>query len=168
MVMLVTLWVLAWGELSLANVISGTAVAAVLLLAFPLSRRTERHLRLSASGAARLTIYVLVQLVGSNIVMTRAILRRRPGIAQGILAHHLQQPSEQVVTIMTSVIALSPGTMTVDVDPDSSTIYVHFLFLHDVPAARASLDRLEHLTVRTLSAPAPRRRSLRHPQKELP
>jgi multicomponent Na+:H+ antiporter subunit E len=155
--LLVALWLLAWGEVNLANVVSGIAVAVVLLIAFPPLRRVEGHLRLHPAGAARLALYVLGQLVVSNVVMTRAILRRRPGVRQGILAHRLQQPSEQVATLMTTVIALSPGTMTVDVDDESSTIYVHFLFLHDVPAARESLRRLEGLTTRTLSAPAPAR-----------
>ena len=48
---------------------------------------------------------------------------------------------------MTSVIALSPGTMTVDVDRESTTIYVHFFRLRDLAAARASLARLERLVV---------------------
>ena len=51
---------------------------------------------------------------------------------------------------MTSVISLSPGTMIVDVDPDATTIYVHFLFLRDIDAARASLVRLESLTRRAI------------------
>jgi multisubunit Na+/H+ antiporter MnhE subunit len=54
---------------------------------------------------------------------------------------------------MSSVIALSPGTMTVDVDPDSTRIYVHFLLLRDVEAARASLVRLERLAAGAISDP---------------
>jgi multisubunit Na+/H+ antiporter MnhE subunit len=53
---------------------------------------------------------------------------------------------------MTSIIALSPGTMTVDVDRGSTTIYVHFLFLDDVAAARASLEQLEQLVSRAIGA----------------
>jgi hypothetical protein len=40
--------------------------------------------------------------------------------------------------------------MTADVDPDSTTIYVHFLLLRDLDAARASLDRLERLASRAI------------------
>jgi hypothetical protein len=42
--------------------------------------------------------------------------------------------------------------MTVDVDRTSSTIYVHFLFLRDVVAARAALERLERLASRVIGA----------------
>ena len=72
----------------------------------------------------------------------------RTATQPGVLAHHLRVPSEHVVTVMTTVIALSPGTMVVDVDRTSSTVYVHFLFLRDLDAARASLDRLERVCER--------------------
>ena len=81
--LLMILWLLAWGEISLANVLSGTAVAAALLIAFPAGRRggDGERLRVSAAGIARLMAYVAIQLVLSNIVMTRQILRRRPAAA---------------------------------------------------------------------------------------
>ena len=143
--LLTALWLLAWGELSLANVLSGVAVAAALLAAFPPSRTRSARARVNVLASAKLVGYVAAQLVTSNIVMTREIIRRRSTTGPGVLAHRLQRPSEHVLTVMTSVIALSPGTMTVDVDRTSSTIYVHFLFLQDVEAARAALEHLERL-----------------------
>ena len=149
-VLLVALWLLAWGEVTVANVLTGVAVAGALLVAFPPGRRIG-HIRLRPLGALRLGGYVVAQLVASNLVMTREIIRRRPSIHPGVLAHRLQRPSEELVTLMTTVIALSPGTMTVDVDPDSTTIYVHFLLLWDVDASRASLTHLEEVCTRALT-----------------
>lgn len=149
--LLVALWLLAWGEASVANIVSGVAVAAALLVAFPPGPRATGGLRFSAMGAGRLAVYVLRQLVISNVVMARQILRRRPDVRPGVLAHRLGQPSEEVVTVMTSVIALSPGTMTVDVDAESRVVYVHFFFLRDLDAARAALIRLEDLAVRAVA-----------------
>jgi multicomponent Na+:H+ antiporter subunit E len=148
---LVALWLLAWGQITLANVLSGVAVAAALLVAFPPATQGSGRVRVNPLGLARIAGYVLAQLVTSNIVMTREILRRRSTIRPGVLSYRLRAPSEEVVTLMTSVIALSPGTMTADVDPGSTTIHVHFLFLHDDEAARASLDRLEQLAWHALT-----------------
>jgi multisubunit Na+/H+ antiporter MnhE subunit len=91
----------------------------------------------------------MIQLVTSNLVMTRQILGRSSGSDPGVLAHRLQRPSVGVITLMSSIIALSPGTMTIDAD--TSTIYVHFFRLHDVDAARRFLAHLEHLIVDALS-----------------
>jgi multicomponent Na+:H+ antiporter subunit E len=149
--LLVVLWILAWGQFTLANVLSGVVVAAVLLLAFP-RRRREGSLRFSAAGIARLAGYVVTQLITSNIVMTRQILRRDTARRPGVLAHRLERPSAHVATVMSWVIALSPGTMTIDVAGDSSVIYVHFYELEDVDAARAYLVRLEHLVTSAIAA----------------
>ncbi len=151
--LLVTLWLLAWGEFSLANVVSGMAVAAGLLAAFPTTRLSRRNFQPTIGGIARLGLYIVAQLVVSNVLMTREILRRRSRLTPGVLAHRLARPSDEVVTIMTSVISLSPGTMTADVDPDGTTIYVHFLLLRDLDAARGGLARLETLVVAALGIP---------------
>ena len=151
--LLVTLWLLAWGEFSIANIVSGIAVAAGLLAAFPATRAARRNLHPSVIGIIRLGLYIVAQLVISNVVVTREILRRRTRLAPGVLAHRLASPSKEVITIMTSVISLSPGTMTADVDPDGAIVYVHFLLLRDVDAARAGLARLEALVIGALGAP---------------
>jgi len=150
--LLVVLWLLAWGELSFANTISGIALASMLLVAFPPHRRHgPRQQRSSLAGITRLIAYVAGQLVVSNVVMARRILGGRAPARPGVVAHSLQEPSDAVATLMTSIIALSPGTMTVDMDRDAGTIYVHFFDLSDLAAARAYLRHLEQLTVAAIA-----------------
>jgi multicomponent Na+:H+ antiporter subunit E len=149
--LLVVLWLLAWGEWSAANLLSGLAVATAIFIAFPLARRRTARVRLHPFGIVRLGGYVIAQLAVSNVLMTRQILRRRPDVRPGVVAHRLRRPSEEAVTVMTSIIALSPGTMTADVDDASTTIYVHFFRLADVADARASLARLERLVTGALT-----------------
>lgn len=160
---LVLLWLLAWGEASLANVLSGIVVAVVLLVAFRPAQHRSSDVRLSPSGTARILGYVIRQLGTSNLVMARQILRPTQA-APGVLVHHLGRPSDEVITVMSSVIALSPGTMTVDVGSDSSTIYIHFFHLDDVESARRSLARLEVLSVAALQGR--RRVQPQHPTVE--
>lgn len=148
--LLVTFWLLAWGKVSVANVASGLVVATVLLVAFPPQRRTSAESKVSALGAARLVLYVLGQLVPSNILVTREILSRRSRIRTGVLAYPLQHPSEEVLSLMAHVIALTPGTMTVEATREPAVLYVHFLLLEDVDRARATVARLERLAVAAL------------------
>lgn len=144
---LVLVWLLAWGDFSVANLISGAAVAVVLLVAFPPERPVDNDAQLHPIGMLRLAGYVARQLVMSNIVMAKQIIRPPRPTRAGVLAHHLDHPTDEVVTVISSVIALSPGTMVVDVAPDSSWIYVHFFHIEDLDAARRELAHLEQLAI---------------------
>jgi multicomponent Na+:H+ antiporter subunit E len=151
---LVLLWLLAWGEASVANVVSGVVVACALLVAFPpRARRSTGRVRLL--GALRLLLYVGGQLVTSNYLVAREILSRRSTVRAGVLAYELRRPSDEVVTLMANVMSLTPGTMTVEATSDPAVLYVHFLLLDDVAGARRAISRLEELAVATIGDGTP-------------
>jgi multicomponent Na+:H+ antiporter subunit E len=142
---LVVLWVLLWGEASPANVLSGVAVSAMLLLAFPGDRRDDavRYV-IRPVAAARLACWFVVQLVGANVLLAREVLRRRSRLRTGVVACPLRTSSSRLTTVITNMIALTPGTMTVEVRDDPRTLYVHVLKLDDdVETVRASVRDLE-------------------------
>ena len=151
--LLVGFWLLAWGEVSVANVVSGWLLAVVLLVAFPFRRRSTTTRRVSLAGAVRLALYVFGQLVPSNVLVTREVLSRRSRIRTGVLAYPLEHPSDEVLSLMAHVIALTPGTMTVEATREPAVIYVHFLLLDDVDQARRMLVRLERLAVGVFGGP---------------
>ena len=151
---LVALWLLAWGEVSLANVASGVVVAVALLLAFPPRARGHEHgARLRPLGALRLVVYVAGQLFTSNYLVAREVLSPRRRVRSGVLAYELQHPSDEVLTLMANVSALTPGTMTVEASREPAVLSVHFLLLEDVGRARRSLARLERLAAGALGHP---------------
>ncbi len=154
--LLVGLWLLAWGDLSVANLLTGTMLAGVLLVAFPLQRRQASGVRLSPVGVGRLVLYVLGQLVPSNVLVAREVVSRRSRVRTGILAYPVQHPSDEVITLIANVIALTPGMMTVETTRDPAVIYVHFLLLNDVEGARRAVAHLERLVVAALGGPPPR------------
>jgi multicomponent Na+:H+ antiporter subunit E len=152
-VLLLAFWLLAWGEISPANVVSGLALATALLIAFPPRRRVAHAHRVSPWGALRLIVYVFGQLITSNLLVAREILSPRSRIRTGVLAYQVQHPSDEVLTLIANVIALTPGTMTVEVTRDPAVIYAHFLLLEDLDDARRTIARLERLVVAALGGP---------------
>src|SRR5262245_731802 len=142
---LLALWLLAWGELSVANIVSGVALIVVLMLAF-LSPR-DRDTRVHPFAMVRLLVYVLGQLVVSNWLVAREIVSPRSRVQTGVVGYRVQQPSDLTLTLMSNILALAPGTMPVDVTNDPPTLYVHFLLLSDVEDARRRMARLETFVV---------------------
>jgi multicomponent Na+:H+ antiporter subunit E len=144
--LLVGLWLLAWGSVSPATVLSGIVLAGGMLIAFPVDR-SRATIRIRPVGAVRLVLYVLGQLVTSNVLVARQILSRDARVHTGVLAYDVQHPTDGVITLMANVIGLTPGTMTVEATRDPGRIYVHFLLLDDVDKARKGIARLERLAV---------------------
>lgn len=150
--LLLAIWLLAWGEVSAANVVTGVLAAAALLLAFPPTAGVG-----SPGGGvrllplARLLGYVAWQLVTSNLLLARRIVAPRAAITSGVIAHEIEGSSDRVLTIITNVIALSPGMMAVDVQHDPDVIRVHHLYRDDEAAHRA-IHHLEVLAVDAFGA----------------
>lgn len=151
--LLMVFWLLAWGEVSAANVGSGLVLITLLFVAFPPRRHTTGNPRFSVFGATRLVLYVLAELVPSNVLVAREVVSRRSRIRTGVVAHHLQHPSEEVLSLMAHVVALTPGTMAVEATRDPPVLYLHFLLLEDLDQARRRAARLERLAVAALGGP---------------
>jgi multicomponent Na+:H+ antiporter subunit E len=136
--LLLAIWLLAWGEVSLVNVLTGIAASALLLVTFPPSAGVGvpgggiRPLALLKLGA-----HVVWQLVTSNLLLARRIVAPRTEIWTGVIEYALEQEDDRVLTIITNIIALSPGMMAVDVEHDPDVIRVHHLYRDDEEAHRA-------------------------------
>ncbi len=157
-VVLVAVWLLAWGDFSVPQLVAGSVLAAGLLLAFPpppVPAGTRARVRPLA--LVRLVGYVVGNLVMSNLLVAREILSRGSRVRTGVIAHRLAAPSELILTLVANIIALTPGTMTVEVTRDPAVVYVHFLLLADVDEARRTIARLEALTVGAFPPRDPRR-----------
>jgi multicomponent Na+:H+ antiporter subunit E len=149
---LTAVWVLLWGSLTVANVATGALVSLALLAVFPLERRRRgTTIVLRPVAAVRLAAYFVTQLVASNVAVTWQVIRPRPALRTGIIACPLHTRSPGLITAITNMLALSPGTITVDVmtpeAPGNPTIFVHVLKLDDLDAARQQVARLERFVI---------------------
>jgi multicomponent Na+:H+ antiporter subunit E len=139
-VWLTVVWVGLWGSVTAANVLGGLAVSLVLV----------GLLRPSPAGAPAvvapgallaLVLRFLADLVVSSLQVARLVLRRRVELQQGIVAVRVPGASDTLLTVLADAISLTPGTLTVDVDRPSATLYVHALDVGEGPQAVERLRR---------------------------
>lgn len=151
---LVVIWTLLWGELSTANVVSGGVVAALVLIAFPVDHdiTAVRH-RPRPTAALALGAFFVSDLLQSTVLTALHVVRRHPGMSTGIVACPLRVQNDGLVTFMANVIALSPGTMPIEVAYNPHVIYVHSLRTRDPDDVRRFVSRLEELAVKALGGP---------------
>ena len=148
---LVAVWILLWGTISAANILSGFAVA--LLITFLLSLP-------AVPVEGRLHPLSLVQLnlvIGRNLVVSSlqvAWLAIKPGAPpmSAVLRVRLSVKSDLVLALAVHAINITPGTMVLEIDRDRRLVYIHVL---DVGSPRAvnqfyrEVTQLERLLIAT-------------------
>lgn len=136
--LLAAVWLLLQQSMALPQLI----VAAVLGLLLPrmLHGFLGPALRLRKPGlAVRLVVVVLWDIVMSNLVVARLVLspgsRPQPAWVRVPLA--LRQPG--AISLMASIITMTPGTVSCVVDEVRHEILVHALDCSDAPAMAAEI-----------------------------
>lgn len=147
-VVLTTIWVLAWGSLTWANLAGGIAVSAALLVAVPDVRRATHLPIVRPVPTAQLAASLLRDVVVSNVQLTREVLRPRLRMSTGVVSVPLAGCSDEVVTIIASLVSLTPGTMPVEIEQDPTVMYVHVLHLDDPDEVRRRIWRLRDQVLR--------------------
>jgi multicomponent Na+:H+ antiporter subunit E len=154
------LWVLLWGNLSVANALSGLAVAVVVLVVARLPRLSRPGAADSAKIAPlatlRFGVFVLVKLIEANLVLAWEIVTPRNRIHTGVVQVPLRTESDLALMVVANVVTLTPGTITIEVEQSPPVLYVHVLHLHDLDAVRRDLLRIEELSVRAFGSSAAR------------
>lgn len=151
---LVVVWVGLWGSASPANLLGGAAVALLVTLAFPLPP-VPATLRLRAWPLLVLVLQFQVDLVLSSAQVAWVAVRPRRAVRGGVVAVTLRTSSDATLTLTAEALSLTPGSLIVDVDRPSHTLYVHALDLAPdggVERLRADVLGLEERIVRALGS----------------
>jgi multicomponent Na+:H+ antiporter subunit E len=131
MAWLVLVWMLLWGTLSWANLLSGLVVALVLLALLPLPH---------VVGGARVRPLPLLVFLGhfvSDLVVSGAEVAwqtLRPGGVRStaIVQVPLRVDSDLLLTMVAEATSLVPGSLVLDLDREQRVITLHLLPARDL------------------------------------
>ncbi len=102
---------------------------------------------------ARLVGHVLRTIIESNVVLTREIVTRGMNINTAVVGVPLPGCSDELLTLISNLVALAPGTMPLELTPGPVVLYVHVLHFRDVEQVRRDILHLTDLTVRAFGSP---------------
>lgn len=139
------LWVILWRSVTPGTIVTGIVLALLLTWAV---RRSDAHRvrhRVHLLPLLRFFGHMGVELVKSNIALGFEVLTPTDYTKPGLLEVRLPTCSELVLTVIANSITLTPGTMTLELRAETSTLLVHVLHLSDVEAARDEIRELHRL-----------------------
>ncbi len=145
-VVLAFAWAAMTGDFSLVSLMTGAVLGFFALwLSAPLTG-IDRLYFVRAYRIVRLALYFLYELTLSSLRVAWDVIRPFPKNRPAIVEMPLDVKSDLEILLVTNLISLTPGTLSVDVTPDRSTLLVHAMFADDHEAVVADLKAgLEHL-----------------------
>ncbi len=134
---------IAWAALTGSFTLSGLAVgfgigSGALYLAKPLFPGSDRYFLRVWRWIKLITLF-LYELVVSSIQVVWDVLTPTQLSKPGIIAMPLDAKGEMEVLLVTNLISLTPGTLSLDVNEASDTLYIHAMFADDPDAIRKQL-----------------------------
>lgn len=88
-----------------------------------------------------LFFFFIWELIVSNFKVAAEVLR--PGIQStpAILAIPLDMKDRRGIVLLSNMITLTPGTLTVDISDDHQVLYMHTMYAEDIEDARVKIKQ---------------------------
>lgn len=151
MIFLFTLviWVMLWGELTAANVVTGIIVATLLNLAMPVPPATD--LDLNFGGLVRLFGSWAIDFVVASVHVAYLAIRRADPPPTAIIKVPMRTHADISLATAMALINLQPGGIIVDVDKQKKILTMHLLDASstgNIERQIAQLTRMERRVIR--------------------
>ncbi|WP_193044549.1 Na+/H+ antiporter subunit E [Mycolicibacterium baixiangningiae] len=130
---LTLVWILLWGTLSAANIVSGLAVALLITLLLPLPPVPVEG-RVHLLSLVRLIATVAYYLLASSVQVAWLAIKPGPPPLTAVLRAHFAVKSDLVLALAVNIMNLTPGTIVLEIDQTRRMVYVHVI---DVGSDRA-------------------------------
>jgi multicomponent Na+:H+ antiporter subunit E len=145
-ILLAFVWAALWAAFTLPSLVSGFVLGyGALWLAQPLfGERSPYFVRVYR--IIRLALFFLWELVVSSVRVAWDIVTPSHYSNPAIVEMPLDVESDIEILLVTTLISLTPGTLSLDVTPDRRTLIVHAMFADDPEAlVREMKDGMERM-----------------------
>lgn len=151
---LVLLWIALWGEITLLSGLSGLVVALVVTRLFYLPP-VELSGRFNIGWFLVFVGRLVRDLVVASVLVAAQAFAPRPIRANAIIAVKLRTASDFIMTMTATAVSLVPGSIVVEIDRDTATLYLHVLGASheaDIASAREKVLATERGLVRAMGS----------------
>lgn len=151
---LVIVWGALWSDFSAGNLIFGALIALVItqLLYLP---PVELGGRFNVLHGTALAINFVYQVMRASIEVSYLAVVKGPKLRNSVVAVQLRSASDLIVTATGHFVSLVPGSLVVEVDRSTSTLYLHSMNVvtaDDADQMRANVRDIETRLIKTMGS----------------
>jgi multicomponent Na+:H+ antiporter subunit E len=137
-ILLALAWLALTGRFAAANFAIGLALALPVLWLSQRGEGTFFYL-LKIRRLAGFAAFFLWEMIKANLRVAHDVLTPRHHMRPGVVAVPLELQTDMEILALTTLITLTPGTLSLDVSSDRRTLYIHTMYLEDVEQFRRSI-----------------------------
>lgn len=134
---LALVWAAVTADFSLGNILFGYVLG--LLSLFVVRQCFQKTAFARTGRMLRLAWLFVIELVLSSFRVARDTISPRMDFRPAIVAVPLDVKEEMEIMLLANLISLTPGTLSVDVSTDGSTLYIHAMDVDDPDALRREI-----------------------------
>ena len=149
-------WVLLWGDLSIANLVSGFVLGLLITWVFPLPP-IDFHGRIRIWAHAKLIAILLFDLVRSSFVVAAQAFRFGHTVRNAVVRVDLRTHSDLYLTLTSELVSLVPGSLVMEGRRQESVLYLHVMDVRseaDIVAARRGVLAAEERVIHAFGSDA--------------
>ena len=140
-IFLAFVWAFLHTSYTVGTFIAGYIVGAGIIFVLGRMMGNQRFYLARIFLALRLFLIFLRELFIASMQVLYQVLKPKLEIKPGIIRMEIYLDTPLQITLLTSMITLTPGTMTVDVAEDNSAIYIHNLDIRDADEICAAIEK---------------------------
>jgi multicomponent Na+:H+ antiporter subunit E len=126
LISLTAVWILLWGDVSAANLLSGLAVALLITVALPLPPVPVQG-KVHVLSLLNLIVRVAIYLVMSSFQIAWLAIRPGPPPLSAVLRAKLTVKSDLVLALAVNIYNLIPGSIVLEIDQVRRLLYAHVI-----------------------------------------
>jgi multicomponent Na+:H+ antiporter subunit E len=132
------LWMTLTADLTGGNFLLGLALGYLVLRATQGARRRPVYFRKVWETAGFLGFF-LKELVVSSLRVAYDVVTPTHHMRPAIIGIPLDVKTDVEITLLSCLLTLTPGTLTLEISPDRRTLYIHAMFVRDPERTRAAI-----------------------------
>ena len=138
-ILLALAWAAWQGEITLTNLVVGYLFGNVVLAVLAKGNVLPSTLTLRMAHAAGLAGYFIWELVLANIRVAIDVVRPHTTIRPAVLAIPLDVTKDGEILLLSMLINITPGSVTIDLSDDRRTLYVHVMHMKSADVSRREI-----------------------------
>ena len=139
-ILLTFVWVALTGHMDYANFAFGYTLGFFILWMVNRSIRANTEYFYRVPKIFAFIFLFFYDLLKANFEVMKDVVTPNYNMKPGIVKYELEAKTDFEITMLANMIALTPGTVVVDLSKDKKFMYIHVMYLTDKEAFKSNLN----------------------------